>query len=83
MENTYNINMNYQSNLTHTNSTDIFFNMNIHNESNNTVNISNKELSVIKNIKLLDGTQVESKADLSGSCDIFIVQTSTMNFVFV
>jgi len=74
-----NMNMNYQSNLTHTESTDIFFKMNMQNESNNTVNISTKELSVIKNIKLLDGTQVESTADLSGPCDIFIVSASTIS----
>jgi len=54
----------------------MFFNMNI---KTNDITIAPKELSVIKNMKLLDGTQVESTADLTGPCDIFIVSASTIS----
>lgn len=38
-----------------------------------------KELSVIKNIKLLDGSPVETVNDLKGACDVLIVSASTIS----
>lgn len=75
-KNTTRENFNKINTLSNTQNTDMFFNMNI---QNNDVTVASKELSVIKNIKLLDGTQVESTADLTGPCDIFIVSASTIS----
>jgi hypothetical protein len=65
------------------------FNHSFFKSTNNSYNNSNtvdssqtkvlKEISVIKNIKMLDGVPVESTADLSGACDIFIVSASTIS----
>lgn len=42
-------------------------------------NKTTKELNVIKNIKLLDGTPVETVNDLKGACDVLIVSASTIS----